>query len=199
MAVHIFQVITHKPKQVTIYSEGIAFGSAAAGFATMHWADLSEYRFRTLQKIFLTPLTFHMKYTYQFTFQGSDGRILVINERLAQINALAQLIEEKVIQRLGPAAEESYGAGKPVSFGPISVSRNGIDNGRDTATWNEVFSVEVLGGNLVVTVAGDQHRGKWHKIPAETIPNLPVLLAMIASPTIKKLNRVNYAHLRIGL
>lgn len=57
-----------------------------------------------------------------------------------------QNIEQAVIKLHMPRAIAAFQGGQVIPFGPLSVGRQGLGNGRETIPWHELQNVEVKRG-----------------------------------------------------
>jgi hypothetical protein len=94
---------------------------------------------------------------------------------------LGEVVEESLNRKLLPGAINSYQRGERVSFGPLSLDRQGIRIPADDAllAWQEVENVATDGPVLVITRRGS--RDAWRTLDEAVVPNVSVLKALIAT------------------
>jgi hypothetical protein len=110
------------------------------------------------------------------TLQRDDGRNFSFSSLLRGHLRLIQSIEQNMVQFHLPRATAAYQSGQVVPFGPLSVSRQGISNGRETLGWNEVQNIEINRGNLLVKRS--PKGAKWASVDVAKIPNLAVFVSL---------------------
>jgi len=114
---------------------------------------------------------------HRFVVACRDGTTLDF-QHIPKTRELGERIQEATLKHLMPLALQVYQTGKPVKFGPLTVSREGVGNGKETVPWVDVKDVQIdKHGQLVFTT-----QGRWlsfAKVPVEEIPNVHVLLALV--------------------
>lgn len=73
----------------------------------------------------------------------------------------------------------AYKAGFPVSFGPLSISRQGVvlDNGKVSLPWDEIASIAV--GEREVMVRKKSAVDGWHVLPLWMVPDAAMLKELL--------------------
>lgn len=115
--------------------------------------------------------------THVYTVQKSDGKKVVFNDTLKNVEELGNAIQGEVTQRHLPRAFETYNNGGTVSFGNVSLSRTGLTKGGKTLPWNEIQGVQIQKGYITVKQQGKWLR--WANIPVSSIPNMVVFLTLV--------------------
>lgn len=116
--------------------------------------------------------------THAYTLLNKQGRRLVLSDVFKDVEKLAQAIEQAVTPRLYDRAAAQYNSGQTILFGPVAVSKAGIQVGKKTYPWQDVGEVSIHQGILKVSKKG----GGWFSgasAPAYAIPNLRVLLSIL--------------------
>jgi len=111
-----------------------------------------------------------------FTVQRSDGAVFKFNAILKNVAQLGQNIQQAVTQHHMPRAIAAYQGGSSIPFGPLTVSPQGLNNGREVLSWNQVQSVDVKQGQIIVKKVGKTFA--WANIYISQIPNLQVFLGL---------------------
>ena len=114
---------------------------------------------------------------HSVTVQRNDGAVFKFNGTLQHVGQLIQTIQTAVLQAHMPRAMAAYTAGSPVTFGPLTLSLQGLSNGRDLLPWNEVQSVDIKQGQVIVKKVGKTF--SWANINIGKIPNVLVFMSMI--------------------
>jgi hypothetical protein len=107
---------------------------------------------------------------------GTEGRSLVLRNRVEHFDTLVALVKHYTRAWLMPEALAAFQAGGRLSFGPITVDREGLHCGEERLPWREVESVEVSGGK--VTIRRHDRWLAWFSVPVGEVPNAHVLAAI---------------------
>jgi hypothetical protein len=85
-----------------------------------------------------------------------------------------------VTKTLLPQVVAAYNAGQTITFGPLSVNRQGLTNilGK-LLPWSEITGIDTQSGYIAVRQAGKWL--KWSNQPVARIPNAFVFLALVKS------------------
>jgi len=83
-------------------------------------------------------------------------------------------IKARTYPRLLEESRQTFNAGRPLEFGPLSLNQQGLQYGRRTLAWSEVASVTLERGRLDVR---PRHGRRW-RIPVRRIPNAEVCLQL---------------------
>ncbi len=114
---------------------------------------------------------------HSVTVQRIDGAVFKFNGTLRHVAQLIQTIQTAVMQEHMPRAMAAYNAGSPVTFGPLTLGQQGLSNGRELLPWNEVQSVDIKQGQVLVKKVGKTF--SWANINIGQIPNVFVFMSMI--------------------
>ncbi len=118
---------------------------------------------------------YEKQYDWKYTFQRTDGEKFTFEGHFGVL-ALSYFVDKEVTARLLPKAITTYEAGLPVSFGDIQVSRKGIQIGQEAIAWQNIFSIELEGDQIMVRLPDWEH---WIGTPKAATPNVCVLEALI--------------------
>ena len=115
--------------------------------------------------------------TQSITVRRVDGASFKLTNMLRGHVQLMQNIEQAVMQAHMPRAVAAYQSGQVIPFGPLTVARQGMGNGRETIPWQEVQNVDVKRGYLQVKRAGKTFN--WANVDVSKIPNLLVFISLV--------------------
>lgn len=110
------------------------------------------------------------------TLQRDDGYKVVINNNLNDLGLLDLQLRLNLSRVRLPGYRAAYKAGQTLDFGRFTLSHQGIGNGREVLPWARVRAIDVKSGSINVLNTGGQPG--WSNIPAESIPNVFVFLAL---------------------
>jgi hypothetical protein len=184
-----------RSQRVFVFPWGFTWINGADEFSAM-WSDVAcIYHLVTRHFHEGTPT-----YTsYCYTVQLVSGRTAFIRGRLAAsraaeskvvvlrptpgvttavtIEQLGRMLESGVTRDQFPRAIDSFNAGQPVSFGPLTVDRTGISVAGQLARWSEIQSVRTQNGSVRIRKA--DKRLAWKTLPVSVIPNYFVFDALV--------------------
>jgi len=115
--------------------------------------------------------------THVYTVRSSDGRQVVFNDRFANVEQLGDTISREVTNRLLPQVIRAYHAGNTITFGPLSISQQGVSNGKELLQWSQIKEMGVNRG--VVTVKKEGKWLNWSSVMAAKVPNIFVFMALV--------------------
>lgn len=112
-----------------------------------------------------------------FTIRRADGANFKFTTVLRGLGRLHQNVQQAVAQQYLPKAIAAYQSGAPLPFGPLTMSSQGLSNGRIHLLWEEVQHVEIKQGQVIIRKAGKALT--WAKINTSQIPNLFIFMSMV--------------------
>jgi len=115
--------------------------------------------------------------THTIIVQRNDGATFKFSNTIKHVTQLIQTIQGAVTQAHMPRAMAAYNAGSPVVFGSFTLSQQGLSNGRETIPWNEVQSVDIKNGQVIVKRVGKTFN--WASVRIATVPNALVFMSMV--------------------
>jgi len=116
--------------------------------------------------------------SHVYTIFNRQNVRLVLNDTYVKVEELAKVIEESIFPLLYERAAQQYNAGQTLVFGPVAISKSGIQISKKTYPWTEVKEVSIHQGILKVS----KKDGGWFSgasAAASAIPNLRILLTII--------------------
>ncbi len=161
-------------KAVAVYERGLAFRDRK-GVQTWRWEEIIS-----LTAAVTRHYTCRDIYRYDPCLQliNLRNQRLVFNDIYAKVEELAKAIQDAIYPILYERAAQQYNAGQMLVFGPVAISKAGIQIGKKTYPWTDVQQVSIRQGILKVSKNG----GGWFSgasASASVIPNLNVLLNII--------------------
>jgi hypothetical protein len=104
------------------------------------------------------------------------GREFVFDNNVADLKRLRERVEEYTLKHLLPPALEAVREGGIVSFGPVSVSQEGLQIGAEQLPWERYDRGEAARGRLTIYAVGQSK--PFCKVATADVPNSHVLLAL---------------------
>ena len=95
--------------------------------------------------------------THVYTLYNKKNNRLVLNDAMGKVEELAKAIEEGSFPFFYERLALQYDSGQPVIFGPVAISKNGIQVGKKVFPWTEVKDVSLNQGFLKVS----KKEGGW--------------------------------------
>jgi hypothetical protein len=133
------------------------------------WLNFTQYSVHGLPVGTAKLYTIRLYEGEQITIKGDD---------MPRSEDLGPILQQKTANHLLVQARNTIRVGGSVSFGTLVISQRGFETAEATLPWEEFQSAQISEGVLEVTKIGNGP--KWLKIAAAQIPNLHVLLALIA-------------------
>lgn len=159
--------------RVYLYSEGFAFVRGKK-LDVFRW-DQIESLLQSVAKQYVNGI--YMGTNHRYTIRGLDGRQVVLTDRITHVESLGNVISDMVTRVKLPVVIAGFKAGGIVTFGPLSVSLQGVSNGKETISWDQVTDVKVNRGIVIVKKEGKWL--SWSSVRVANIPNFFVFLALV--------------------
>lgn len=165
--------LLYRSWRVYVYSEGFAY-TRGGKLDAFRWENIESALYSVTRR-YMNGI--YMGTQHKYTVLGTDGRKVVLNDRITSIERLGEIISEMVTRVKLPEALASIQAGNTLSFGPLSVSLQGVSNGKETLSWEQVTAFQVSSGIITVRKGGKWL--SWSAVPVAKIPNVFVFLALV--------------------
>jgi hypothetical protein len=173
-ALYIFcYPLFYRSWRVYLYSEGFAYARRRK-LDAFRW-DQIESLLQSVTRQYVNGI--YMGTNHRYTIRGLDGRQVVLTDRIAHVESLGNVISDMVTRVKLPVVIAGFKAGGIVTFGPLSVSLQGVSNGKETISWDQVTDVKVNRGIVIVKKEGKWL--SWSSVRVATIPNCFVFLALV--------------------
>lgn len=114
-----------------------------------------------------------------YTVICADGRRTVFDDKIKKVEKLGNLLNEQIANALWPRVFADYQAGRVIPFGLLSVSQQGISNGKELLPWSAIKEIKFDREDVKVHQKGRLFN--WGKVSIEEIPNLFLLKALTRS------------------
>jgi hypothetical protein len=158
-------------RAVVVYDDGFA-ALAGKRIVRWRWRDVTDIftdeRLRTGSKT--------ASYSHEFTFKGTYSETLVIDgSRFEDFRQLISLLKADIEPLVLARVRDPYDAGKPVTFGPVTVSKEAIVVNGQAYVWSRISNVSVNKGKLVLEREGAEPV----EVEVNAIPNIEALGSLI--------------------
>ncbi len=94
--------------------------------------------------------------TYTLTVVRNDNATFKFTGLLKNIAILGSAVQSEIVRHHTPLALDAFNRGSVLPFGSLSLSQQGISNGRATLPWNVIPSVELHKGYIIVNQFGQR-------------------------------------------
>ena len=129
------------------------------------------------QVFFISKKGSYGSVSYTLTLVRSDGTPCKFSSVIQYLGTLGSTVQSEVVRRHMPQALDAFRKGNTLSFGPLTVSLQGIGNGRGTLPWNMVQPIILQRGIVIVKQIGQG--SNFAKVKVTEVPNLPVFLGVV--------------------
>lgn len=158
---------------VQVFPDGLAY-TARGTTEIVRWDDITEV-LQQVTKHYTNGV--YTGTTHIYTVRRAGKPELKFNDALQNVEALGNTIQEETYKRLLPRAIESYNAGAVLHFGKLSVSKQGLSNGKETLGWPEIKGVKLDKGVIAVSKEGKWLN--WASVTVAQTPNIFVFTALV--------------------
>jgi hypothetical protein len=165
------------PGSVMLTEQGVAYmqgEGANAKATTARWDEVNGIT-QAITKHYRNGV--YTGTTYLYTLFLTGGRKMTFNNSIANVEMLGEALQNEVSRRAMPIAAAAYNSGQPVNFGPLTVSRDGLTQGKKTLAWGEIEGVQIQNGYIAVKKQGGWFN--WANVPAASVVNLYVFLNLV--------------------
>jgi hypothetical protein len=167
-------------RMAVLYRDGIAC-AGRKGVAAWRWPEIASI---TTDVTRTSGRRGGVYIDRSYILRNSAGaQIGLNNDALEDVEGLADAIKRNVYAILGPQEAQYYQSGQPLSFGPITVSRqDGIQHGGRRYGWDEIVQLKVKEGLLRISTKDGGWLGGRHTIRTASIPNVEILCQLLGVP-----------------
>ena len=145
------------------------------GIQVWRWMDIQSYRYMVYRNY---AAFLHTGDTHQCLLFHNGGTTLKLDDELGHVDQLVSKIRESVFPRLYTQSIRQFQDGKPLEFGPIAISlAKGVVYRKKSAALEALDSFRTTRGILQITF---NSKRETLRLPAAQIPNLDILLAILA-------------------
>lgn len=160
--------INTKRISVYLYTRGLILTSkrSKSGPEVYRWDQIGGLReTRVVEKV-----RQYRAMTHCYGIRRLDGQQVTLSDHLPWMKKLWPIITQEVNAVLWPRLQSLYQQGKNISFGPLTISQQGISTSKDRLPWDQVKNCTIANGRVVVEKQGQQVR--WADIATDEFTNL---------------------------
>jgi hypothetical protein len=170
-------VLVHRQEQgmaVQLFEDGLVYRQNGR-ILIMRWADVTD-----LDAVGVYNSKLHSSF-YTYTLKDMLGQTIRLNLTqgyFENADQLAQTIQQEVTTRQLPRAVADYNAGTPLKFGPLTLTQQGIQNGRKFLPWSQVAEA-TIGRHGYFVLHAHEKTISWARVDMTQISNVFILLSLI--------------------
>jgi hypothetical protein len=166
--------VIYKGWGVYVYENGFVFKKGNQAAQPFRW-DQIEAAWYSVTRHYRNGI--YTGTTHKYRVRRSDGYEVNLNDRFNKVGELGDLVHNSVTATKIPQVFAAYNAGQTITFGPLSVSTQGISNGKNLLPWAEVKDISIQSGYIAVSKAGKWLR--WSSQPVAAVPNPFLFIALV--------------------
>jgi hypothetical protein len=135
-------------------------------------------RWEHIETVWVKVVKSYSKTSYTYTVRRTDGKTFKFTSYLQNVVQLGGIIQQELVRAQMPRVTQAYNAGNTISFGPVNVNMQGLNNGKELIPWDQINSIVVRNG--VLNVEKDGRFLRWSSIKAQNVPNIALLQELVS-------------------
>ncbi len=169
---YAFRPLIYRSWHVYVCTDGFVFtrGNKIEAF---RW-DQIEAMWQAVTRRYINGI--YTGTVHRYTVRGRDARQVIFSDRFTNVEELGNTISRAITNYQLPQVIATYNAGNTLTFGPLSISTQGVSNGKELLPWSQVKEMGVNRG--VVTVRKEGKWLNWSSARVAQIPNVFVFMAL---------------------
>ncbi|HEY1349203.1 MAG TPA: DUF6585 family protein [Ktedonobacteraceae bacterium] len=171
----VFLTPTSTIYTLCVYTEGCVLKKSQKKFRVIRWQEI-EHIWHMVAHV---PRSLFKVYRL-YTLQSHDGSMLRFCGKMPVLSELDQRIDEHYTQRRLPAYLDDYQAGHLLRFGSLTLNLDGIALDHRTLVWEQIADISLQKKRWLIIRATDEQQTPWLRMAVGKIPDLPLLLALLA-------------------
>ncbi len=156
-----------------LYENGFAYKDSA-GVRQVSWTDI-ESVWQNITKHYRRGAYTGTSHIY--TVVTKDKRRVVLNDKLAGVEALGNEILKNSAVLLFPAYWQALQSGQRLTFGPLAIDQQGLYSGAKTLPWSETKAIKIQQG--VISVKKEGGWLNWASVSVPQIPNFYIFYDLV--------------------
>jgi hypothetical protein len=170
----LLQVWRWRRTAVVIYPDGLVYRRGGQSWR-ISWPMISELYLHSTD-FGLPGLTWSRR--IDITLALHDGRTVTFPAALQDTAGLAEHLKAELFPGLSTEFTRRFNLGEALSFGPLTLTSEGLIYQRNRASWHSVRNVFLAGGRMHIELH-DGRRSRRVSIPIGTIPNIDLCVQFI--------------------
>lgn len=166
---------------VDFYNRNLCIYHFDQGLIRTKGNQIEVVRWEHVRAIFVEIRRKEHRTNYLYTIECDDGARIMLTDVVERIETLGQNVQQSILNALWPSVVASYQAGNSLSFGPLSVSMQGIAQGIEVLPWNQVQDVKQVQDIIkrdYIDVKSVGKTSNWSHTLVSRIPNVIIFLRL---------------------
>ncbi len=165
------------PLTAALYEHGFAFRDRR-GVHQARW-DQVEAVWQAITKHYRNGV--YTGTTHVYTVQPQGGERIVLDDKLANVEALGTAIQQSVTRTLWPRYAQAAQSGQRLTFGPLAIDPQGLYSGNKSVRWDEIKAVKLERG--IISIKKDGGWFNWASVGVPQIPNFFIFYELLGRYT----------------
>lgn len=167
-------------KCIHVYSDGLIYVRRAS-LQVIHWQDVEAVRHRAYHD---------MKNSFdRYILDCQNGEKLKIGDSFCNVRQLGETIEIETAHHLIPIVWDIYRKQHKITFGPLTLTPEGIIHEGKMLSWKKVNYIGVDNWSGCIKVRAYGKRLPWCVVRLGKVPNIQVFRIIVLRITVEVLRR----------
>ncbi len=171
----LIKLFLNSNRRVIVYEQGVVRMNKSLT-EVVRWEDVDTF-LQAVTKHYINGI--YTNTTHIYTLCRSNGKAVKFGDTIRKVEALGDTLQREVTRVLLPKFIEAYNMGDTLTFGPLSMSQEGLSNGKEMLSWSQVQDVQVRQG--IVSVQKEDQWTNWSPVGIARIPNFYAFMALVDS------------------
>jgi len=173
----IYSVIHNRDLRVVVFEKGFVCVRGGKKHV-VPWDEITGVYQHNVNVYYRNALMYTSHGTsHTYTVWTEDRTHLVLNDKIANIEALGTMIQKQATESLLPDYLSDYEDGERLGFNLLRLSKEGISKSGQLLPWDQVESVGLARGVIIVRRLGA--KANWATQSVAMTPNLFVFLHIV--------------------
>ncbi len=163
-----------RPPTIRVHRRGLSLVRGSS-LERVEWRDVRRIHTNAVRYgLPLLPLSREAEVTLELL----DGRRIRLPHTLDGFLELVETVKRHVYPGLLTEYTAAFNQGRPLAFGPIVLTAQGVQQGKQVLPWQSISQATLIDGRLTVEAAMGG-RPERLKIPVHLIPNVDLCVQLI--------------------
>ncbi len=163
-----------RPPTIRVHRRGLSL-LRGSSIERVEWRDVRRIHTNAV-RYGLPPLPLSRE--AEITLELLDGRRIRLSHMLEGFLELVETVKRHVYPGLLAEYTAAFNQGRPLAFGPLVLSAQGVQRGKQVLPWSAISQATLNDGHLRVD-ATPGGRSERIKIPVHQIPNVDLCVQLI--------------------
>ena len=169
---------TPRANTLVRYHDGLAYRAHGAEVHTLRWDEIAAIASNVT--VHTGAHTDLRETDHAYTLTKTNGEAVILDDGLQELGQLIRAVKQRVFERLAPPLKQRYLGDETLTFGPVTVQRQGgLQLDGKSYAWNSIQEIKLDDGRLKVTLRGGEKGQPGGQAQASAIPNIEILCQLI--------------------